>query len=215
MRKLFLLLVSIILPLGASAGERGFYLDVSFGSSTAESSDFLNSTAGTTTKVNYENGYNFSSALGYMPQTQRGVLYHLRFEAEAAIRTNHLSKVAGAEVNNGHVQVASFMANALYDLRNSSQVTPYIGGGLGVANVRLNKSTELGFDNSESDMLGAFQLMTGITFEPSMNSSSALHLGYRYFGTLDDITLQLSNTAQDVSTDYRAHIIEGGLRVDF
>jgi opacity protein-like surface antigen len=164
--------------------------------------------------VNYDIGYDFSAAIGYAPATQRGFLYHTRFSVEGAYRTNPLNKVAGALVTHGYLQAASLMANAYYDLHNSSQVTPYFGGGLGIANINLTRSVELGFAEDESDIVPAFQLMTGISFAPNPNSASAVHLGYRYFGSLDDVELQL-NDSQKLKADYRSHIIEGGIRVDF
>ena len=70
-----------------------------------------------------------------------------------------------------------------FDIKTNSEITPYIGGGLGVANVAIdnlslsmNGVTILG---SEDDTVFAYQVGLGIGYE--INDEMTADFGYRYF----------------------------------
>jgi opacity protein-like surface antigen len=123
--------------------------------------------SGVSEKYKEDAGYGFSGTVGAKFDNFRaeGELEFLTAESE--------------DYNEDHSALA-LMLNGFYDVKNSSQFTPYIGGGLGIA--RTSFSTNNG-DNSVSDTVFAYQVMTGVAYD--INEHNTVSLGYRYFGTQD------------------------------
>jgi opacity protein-like surface antigen len=99
----------------------------------------------------------------------------------------------------GNVQTWALMANAWFDLGNSSTFTPYIGGGIGYAISKFDG----GAVYSGVDGNFAWQLGAGVNL--AVSDSTALGLGYRYFDAGDvELTLPTPSgtptaSPQDVS----------------
>lgn len=91
----------------------------------------------------------------------------------------------------GELAVFAGMVNGFFDLRNSSPVTPYFGGGVGFATVYLSDTygTDIrggAFNRAllyadDADSVLAYQVGGGL--EIALNSVLSLDLSYRYFGT--------------------------------
>ena len=113
------------------------------------------------------------------------------------------------------------MFNSFADLHNDSPVTPYFGGGIGLATIYL--SDTFGTDTrggtvsrdqiyvDDSDTVFAYQAGGGV--EIAMNSVLSLDLGYRYFGT----TKARLDNSFDLSTRLRfeSHNATAGFRIKF
>ena len=111
------------------------------------------------------------------------------------------------------------MANVFADL-GEGFVTPYVGAGLGLANVdvRAGNSSPLipvAFDDSDSVM--AYQAMAGVTF--SLLPLLEIDVGYRYFVSTDVKATGSSPTIPTISfnseTGATHQAITVGLRLDF
>lgn len=174
-----------LMTIPASA-ESGFYLSARGGPSFMgkTSNDIKLPAAGLTFDVESEHGVGTAVAgsVGYKMR------WGLRLEGEVAWRRNSISRfrVVGVGVPaSGSVSSLAGMANIFYDFDNSSRWTPYVGGGLGIARVSINKAAiavggGLALANDSATAF-AYQAGGGVMFEvfPRLN----LMLDVRYFGT--------------------------------
>jgi opacity protein-like surface antigen len=98
----------------------------------------------------------------------------------------------------GHVQTWALMANAWFDLGNSSTFTPYIGGGIGYAISKFDGGAV--YDGVDGNF--AWQLGAGVNI--AVSDETSLGIGYRYFDAGDvELTLPTpsgtpATAAQDV-----------------
>lgn len=145
--------------------------------------------------TDYDTGWGIAGRLGYAWTSG------LRIDGEISYRRNEVakSKFVGTDGVNffnqtdegasGHVRQIAIMANAYYDFINSTGITPYIGGGLGVANVQgeftssFHVPTQQADHLSDSDWGFAAQAIGGVSIALSRNLS--LVADYRYFRAFD------------------------------
>ena len=129
----------------------------------------------------FDGGLGLSAGLGY--QLANG----LRFEAGLAYQKNDLDKVQmmGAEAKmNGDVSSTAFLASAYYDIPTGTKFSPFLGGGVGLAKVRLNDfALEGGEHWDNNDVVFAYHLSLGVSF--AVNPQLNLDAGYRYAATED------------------------------
>ncbi len=78
--------------------------------------------------------------------------------------------------------MVSFMGNGYFDIPTNSPLRPYFGAGVGFAVAGVEEDVG-GITSTDSDLVGAFQLMAGIGFDISPRAT--LTFGYRYFTTTD------------------------------
>ena len=101
------------------------------------------------------------------------------------------------------------MANAYVDLGNYSGFTPYLGAGLGFANVRYSINTAYGDYKMDDDYRLAWALMAGVGIDVASNVK--LDVGYRY-GVIEgaDIASAAGITLSD--KDIQSHQLRAGVR---
>jgi len=117
----------------------------------------------------------------------------LRLEGELSYRNAGIDTVTESSGNrfrnvDGDLGVFATMFNVFFDLQNTSRVTPYLGGGIGFANLHLSETT--GFNSSgtygilydESDDT-VFAGQVGAGMDIAINNRFSLDVGYRYFIT--------------------------------
>lgn len=115
----------------------------------------------------------------------------------------------------GTLGAFAVMFNAFFDLRNSSPVTPYLGGGIGFAAMHLSDTfvpgEPLPVYQEDDDSVFAYQAGAGL--EVALNHNLSLDFGYRYFAT----TKARFGTNRDVDTElkFKSHNAAVGLRVKF
>jgi opacity protein-like surface antigen len=121
-------------------------------------------------------------ALGYDMRRKGGI--PIRVEVEGFIRESGEATwpaAFGEGTVRNRAEVATLFANAFFDIPLGWIITPYVGGGLGVAWVDYRTSGELGFvDGSASDDRTnfAWNLGAGLAWEFTQNM--ALDFNYRY-----------------------------------
>jgi opacity protein-like surface antigen len=97
--------------------------------------------------------------------------------------------------------------NGYYDFTNSSQLTPYISAGIGVAQVEVNDLAVLGIPvGSEDDTVFAYQLGVGVGY--SVTDAITLDMKYRYFATADP-------DFDGIDGECASHNVYLGLRYNF
>jgi opacity protein-like surface antigen len=117
----------------------------------------------------------------------------------------------------GNLGVFAFMGNAFLDLRNSTSVTPYLGGGIGTATLYI--SNTYGSSNASrsvryfKDEDSVFAWQAGAGAEIAINRRFSLDLGYRYFAT----TRAKFNDdwAQTTDMKFKSHNAAVGVRFKF
>lgn len=167
--------------------------------------DADNTGSGVTLTSQFKTGYNVGLVAG------EDLGNNWRFEGEFDYRRSDLDKLRvtdatalglgaynGATASAaGHVRVMDLMANGWYDFPLGGGLTPYIGGGLGVANIKL---TDVGvegqpaFVNDSGNFL-AYQLGAGVGYD--ITASTTVSLDYRYFGAANPTFTAVDGTSFD------------------
>jgi opacity protein-like surface antigen len=116
----------------------------------------------------------------------------LRLEGELSYRNAKLDTVTDSGGNryrnvDGDLGAFATMFNIFFDMHNASRVTPYLGGGIGFANLHLSNTTafnnagKLTLYDRSNDTVFASQVGAGMDI--AINSRYSLDIGYRYFIT--------------------------------
>ncbi len=108
----------------------------------------------------------------------------------------------------------SLMANAWYDfhgLESTLGITPYIGGGAGLAQVKINGAINGSKINEKNDQVFAWQVGAGASLP--LSESTSLFVDYRYFAADSaDLILEPGFHGGDVKADFDAHTVLIGFR---
>lgn len=141
----------------------------------------------------------------------------LRLEGEVLYARSDVSQIrgtaAGASVTSaqgtGDISLLGFMANAAYDFQLPYAITPFIFGGVGIANVSLNGVGSPGNQSyNTSDTVFAMQGGAGLSTD--LTDRTSIDLSYRYLETLE---AQLSDkNSAPFDFRYQTHMFLMGLK---
>lgn len=142
-----------------------------------------------------------------------------RIEGELSYRKNNVDEVEieswgnGSMNGDGDITATSVLVNGYFDFENNTRLTPYVGLGLGLANIAFNNVSALGIDLIDDDTTkAAAQLAVGFSYD--ITDKVAMDFSYRYFFT-DDLRLK-NEFNHDVHGDsYDSHNAVVGLRAFF
>ena len=172
-------------------------------------------------KSSFDAGFDFGASLGiaFAPSW--------RAEAEIAFRQNDLDKLtitndAGLGVavglgslnglsaaGTGDVGALSFMANLFYDFAASGPFVPYIGAGVGMAQISANELSVLNTQIvDDDDTVFAYQVAAGASY--AVMPATSLFLEYRFFGTADPSLHDVTGASFD--SEYHSHTVMVGVR---
>ena len=185
----------------------GDYVSINGGAVFMQDSDFSVDDVADNLEFSYDNGYVVNLALGHTYK-QGG-----RIEAEFNYRTNDLDELsvsgAGNFPTDGKVTSWGAMVNAYYDLETGTAVKPFVGAGVGYANVKLEWDGE-----DDDDGVLAYQLMTGCGF--AVNERITIDLQYRYFAA-DDPEYSFGDDELEIgaTSEYQNHNAMLGVRFNF
>ena len=201
----------------------GLYLSAGAGVSFLQEADNTNRTPRVDVESTYDTGWAVSGAVGY------SFSFGLRVEGEVAYRRVELDKLkinedgglgatlGGPSLNglttpaDGTESALSGMVNLWYDINTGTRFTPYVGGGIGVARISLDKLTVGGVEIADDhDHVFAYQLGAGVAY--ALTPKISLTADYRYFATRD---AQLKDISGDFDSEFRNHSVMGGVRVGF
>lgn len=135
---------------------------------------------GSKDKVQFDTGILVGGTGGY----DFGII---RLEGELSYKYNEIDSIKGR--NPGYYYLATevgtfaLMGNVFFDLHNNSPITPYIGGGIGVATIYLGNDRNDYYDDYEDDYDSVFAYQLGGGLEIALNQRLSLDVGYRYFAT--------------------------------
>ena len=164
----------------------GVYISGNAGLSLLRDSTLTDTVPGTTitTDAEFESGLNLGLAVG-------NDFGNGRVEIAFDYKSHGLYKFEdwttgsgnlGDFDGNGDIKTLSAMINGFYDIPLGAPVTPYVGGGVGVARIELDNIVIRGVSIAGSqDTVFAYQLGVGIGYD--IIESTTVDIGYRYFRT--------------------------------
>jgi outer membrane protein OmpA-like peptidoglycan-associated protein len=179
----------------------GPYLGVQGGWNLPFDSDFDAPTAHGTAEFN--DGWVAGITGGY------GFGNGLRLELEFDYRRNDIDTLKPGG-GSGETNVINGMVNALYDFQTRTAFTPYLGVGIGWANVEWTDLSGT-LTGSDDDNVFAYQGIAGVAYGVTPNLK--LSIDYRYFATEDPEFEAVGGGTID--TEYQAHTVMVGLRYEF
>lgn len=128
-------------------------------------------------------------------------------------RTDLFFPLMAASEGERDYDVTAYMLNAYWHIPTNTLFTPYIGGGIGYANVELASDPVAPAPGTEEDDVAAWQAMVGLTFEEDPTALTQWHVGYKYF-TTDDVEFDDGWGGTTVlETDI--HSLEAGVKYRF
>jgi OOP family OmpA-OmpF porin len=195
-------------PVLAQSWDGQTYVTVQGGWNQQEDHNF---TTGGGAKVNTEmkDGYVVVGAVG----RQYG---NIRAELEGSYRANDVDghNVGGPvlEGSRGESKVMAGMGNLYYDIPTGGALTPYLGGGVGAADVQFENygTNATGTVLDDGETVFAYQGIAGLNY--ALTGNVSLNAEYRYFATAD-VEVQSGTRTSDV--EYRTHNVIGGVRYIF
>ncbi len=208
LRQLLLAAALVVIAQGAWAQTKPWYVAAGLGASFVDDIDATQ--AGITLTTELDTGIFSTGAFGRS-------FGNFRAEGELSFNTNDVSTLSvpgvGGVTASGDVSTLGVMVNGYYDFETNSKWTPYIGGGIGGANVSINSLSVVGVLLADDDTtVLAYQAKAGVAYEFSPAWEGTL--GYRFFGTEDADFVD--SFGSPFSTDgIQAHIVELGFRFRF
>jgi len=220
--KLGLAAAAAVLVMGAAQANAQVYVSVNGGMSIMNDADATDTFTGGSGSgsIEHDNGYALTGAIG----TTWGPV---RIEGELGYRANDLdslnvtsltlagvgtfSGLATASLD-GDVSALTGMANVWYDIPTGTNWTPFLGGGIGFANVNMeiNHVGTVATSLDDSDTVFAYQFGAGIGYKVSPQST--VTLSYRFLGTSDT---EFSVGSETIESEYQNHSILLGLNYTF
>ena len=113
------------------------------------------------------------------------------------------------------------MMNAYYDLDLGSDLVPYVGTGLGGANVSSKiescESTATNLLLDESDYVLVYQVGAGLGYKISeflgFGNGLTVSFDYRYLASFQDMNLRDSSNGGELES-FGGHYVGGGVRLE-
>jgi opacity protein-like surface antigen len=132
----------------------------------------------------------------------------LRLGGELSYRNSEVDRIdlegiGSVHGSDGNVGALAMLFNVFIDLEMGGPVTPYLGGGIGFANLSID---DVPYYDDDDDTVFAYQVGAGLAFNVQRNL--VIDLGYRYFGT-DEADFEYS------SMDYQSHSAMIGFRYTY
>lgn len=148
-------------------------------------------------KLKNDNGYGVGAAVGARMDNTRA-------ELELNYLRNNV-KTVDADTR-AKATVYTYMVNGYYDFKSTSQLTPYVGVGIGLAQYTQDLKSD-GATATDKDNVWAYQGMVGVGYD--LNKNSTVYGGYRYLAT------QKFDGIYGTKVSFDRHIIEAGYRYNF
>ena len=191
----FLFALLALMGWEASAVHAQPYLSGNMGYVWLEDSD-IRGNQSDSGEFSFDRGLVITAAIG------RALSETLRAEIEFGYRTNEANE---ARMSNGDahsvdsdIVTLSMMANCFYDFMPDNRISPFIGAGIGIANV----DGEVPNNNGKDDVF-AYQLAVGAGF--AITEKLKIDVQYRLFGTDNP-------EFKNVEAEYITHNLLFGLR---
>lgn len=217
--------VALIAPISSPNAREGWYVTGGAGGTLLQESSStitVPSIGSATFDTDFDFGYGLQGAAGYAWDSygNRGGGAVLRVEGEVFYKSNGLDSITVKTVTlagigtlvapgtvsvSGDVSALGFMANAWYEFLTGMPWRPYVGGGIGMANISLDESLL----TDDDDWVFAYQFGAGLGYE--ITPDVVIAIEYRLLGTTDPTFVAIPGV--DFDAEYLSHNI--GLVVRF
>lgn len=221
MKKLSFILAVLAMVLGGGTWAWAApYVSINLGTAWVEDADYTDS--GTYPdgysyddrgEFSFDAGFAMTAAFGFADESG------FRGEIEIGYRQNDIDEATGTyaeydptgnlayvedyvDTFGVDVMTSSLMFNGYYDFMPSEAVSPFIGAGIGFANVE----SDLDYYGSDDDGVFAYQFAAGVGL--ALNPNMKVDVQYRYFATEDPDIYGLEY-------EYVTHNVLVGLRTSF
>ncbi len=198
-----LLVIATVFGWGVSVGFAAPYVSGNLGAVWVVDSDLSLYGEDTDVEMSFDTGYGVTGAIGYA--VTRDMSYGYRTEIELGYRENDIDKISAkgfaSESIDGDISTISVMANGFIEFMPEGTFSPFVGVGVGGANVEGEDD-----GGSEDDTVLAYQVIAGVAFPLSQNLK--IDVQYRYFATDDP-------EFNDLEVEYGTHNAMLGLRYGF
>ena len=156
--------------------------------------------------------YHTGRVLGFAAGAQMG---SIRAELEYSHQKNEINECkytdgSKEDMISSALTVQKLMVNGYYDFKNSSNFTPYLMAGAGLAREKFNSGN---WDERLSETLPALQAGAGLSYAITENIS--IDTEYRYLVTVGNIDGQPWDNGQDRLGGASGHILQMGARYTF
>ncbi len=205
-------LLTLLLPMPTFAAS-GFYLGAHGGLSIVQGTK--NESREGSFNFEFDPGYTALVAVGYNLRDRYPQIGVGRVELEAGYRSNDIDKFEDRDVAvpvQGSIKVQSLMLNTFGEHRRTAPWIPYVGAGIGVARIELERfrfGDTLIVD--DRDTVLAWQAGAGLGLE--LGRHFALDLGYRFFAAVDPRFHDAAGVP--FKSEYHQHQALLGMRLEF
>ena len=147
-------------------------------------------------KMELDPGIRFSAAGGAMFGD------YLALEMETGFIVNEIDSITGFNDVDGWVSQVPFLVNAMFQFKNNTGLTPFIGAGAGGTATGINlddaDAATFDLDGSAADFVFAWQAFAGVKYE--LNEHFSVGIMYKYLWS-DDAEWDVEDTSQDIIFD--------------
>src|SRR5262249_53984481 len=112
---------------------------------------------------------------------------------------------ADQKSSDGRIKVIAGLANGYYDFDTGTKLRPFVGAGVGIAQVKLD-----GGPFHDDDTGFAYQFQTGVAYP--INERLSAQVAYRYLGVND---VKLGEGPFQLNGDYHDQAVTAGLTYRF
>jgi opacity protein-like surface antigen len=138
-------------------------------------------------------------------------------ELETGWIINEIDSITGFDEVDGHVSQVPFLVNAMFQFKNPTGLTPFLGAGAGgsATGINLDDADAGGFevDGSAGDVVFAWQAFGGLKYE--LNDHLSVGIIYKYFWS-GDAEWEVEDTSQDIDFEgTRTHSISAVVSFSF
>jgi outer membrane protein OmpA-like peptidoglycan-associated protein len=167
--------------------------------------------------VPYNNGVDYQRGMVGLFTGGYKFGYGFRAELEGGYRANDAHNSFGTS-GHGTPDATTVMINGLYDFDTGGAITPYLGGGIGLAYVdrtRTGSPFPGGTEVSGAVTDWAYQLIGGVSY--ALNRNMKADLSYHYLSSFDPETYGVRGAAFTTvgKSDYESHAVIAALRWEF
>ncbi len=190
------------------AAPKGPFVGIMGGVNFTNDQDISGAGVGINRTVDTDTGWAVMPSIGY--RYGNGI----RTEFELGYRSNDVDSVSGSTAGAGEITAKSAMLNLLYDVDTGSRLMPYIGGGIGYAQVDYDGVRPVGAGVNrvnDDDNVFAYQGIAGLSYW--VNDAVEVAAEYRYFATQDPDFR--TSAGVPVEGEYSSHAALVGLRWNF
>ena len=194
----FLLALTILMGFGFSIACAEPYISGNLGVVFVEDSNIENDFSNVA-DVSFDAGFGITAAAGNTYDTG------FRAEVEFGYRSKEIDEFDSEYKHgslDGDISALSMMINGFYDIKPEERFCPFIGVGIGIADIE----GDLDEFGSEDEVVFAYQLAAGVAFAVDQNTK--LDVQYRYFSTNDP-------DFNGLNVEYDTHNAVLGLRYSF